>query len=111
MSGKKSTRCLNFAPLPSIAVVVLNWNGKKDTLECLASLSEQTYETYTVIVVDNGLVFMRYSRNIPDVHRGLLAAARLSAGGLGAPRREPIVLQGANILTVNLRLDGRRSLY
>jgi GT2 family glycosyltransferase len=37
-----------------IAIVILNWNGKKDTLECLASLRHLTYSNYEIIVVDNG---------------------------------------------------------
>jgi GT2 family glycosyltransferase len=39
---------------PYISVVVLNWNGKEDTLACLHSLLELTYPNYRVIVVDNG---------------------------------------------------------
>jgi GT2 family glycosyltransferase len=42
------------AAKPRIAVVVLNWNGKADTLECLASLSEIDYRNFEVVVVDNG---------------------------------------------------------
>jgi hypothetical protein len=37
-----------------IGILVLNWNGKKDTLACLASLQELTYTDYFIIVVDNG---------------------------------------------------------
>jgi GT2 family glycosyltransferase len=37
----------------SIAVVVLNWNGAADTIECLASLRESLAPVH-VIVVDNG---------------------------------------------------------
>ena len=36
-----------------IFVVILNWNGKKDTLECLCSLKQVT-TPHHVIVVDNG---------------------------------------------------------
>lgn len=38
---------------PSVGIVVLNWNGKQDTLECLDSLAHLTYPRYEVIVVDN----------------------------------------------------------
>lgn len=38
----------------SIGVVVLNWNGKKDTLSCLSSLQESSYKNFETIVVDNG---------------------------------------------------------
>lgn len=37
-----------------IAVVVLNWNGWKDTIECLESLTKTTYPNSQIIVVDNG---------------------------------------------------------
>ncbi len=37
-----------------ILIILLNWNGKKDTLECLKSLDKVTYPHFTTIVVDNG---------------------------------------------------------
>lgn len=37
-----------------VAVVILNWNGINDTLECLASLLKQTYKDFQIIVIDNG---------------------------------------------------------
>jgi len=40
----------------SVAVVVLSWNGKDDTLQCLASLADVEYEPLEVIVVDNGSI-------------------------------------------------------
>ena len=40
--------------MPSVAVIVLNWNNAPDTLECLESLSHLDYPNYRVIVVDNG---------------------------------------------------------
>ena len=36
------------------SVIVLNWNGLKDTIECLESLRRITYPDYQVLVVDNG---------------------------------------------------------
>jgi GT2 family glycosyltransferase len=39
---------------PFIAIIILNWNGWKDTVECLESLYRITYTDYAVIVVDNG---------------------------------------------------------
>lgn len=36
-----------------VAIILVNWNGLQDTLECLASLSTQTYRDWTAIVVDN----------------------------------------------------------
>ena len=40
--------------LPTVSIIVLNWNGKHDTVECLESLSHISYPNYEVIVVDNG---------------------------------------------------------
>jgi GT2 family glycosyltransferase len=37
-----------------VAIIVLNWNGKKDTLECLDSIRKIDYQNFDVIVVDNG---------------------------------------------------------
>jgi GT2 family glycosyltransferase len=39
---------------PKVSIVVLNWNGRSDTLECLASLEHLEYANYQVIVIDNG---------------------------------------------------------
>src|SRR3990167_2553859 len=39
---------------PRILIILLNWNGKRDTLECLSSLQKVSYRHFTPIVVDNG---------------------------------------------------------
>ncbi|MGC2476934.1 MAG: glycosyltransferase family 2 protein [Candidatus Sulfotelmatobacter sp.] len=39
---------------PKVHIVVLNWNGWRDTIECLESLFHQEYPDYTVVVCDNG---------------------------------------------------------
>ncbi len=39
---------------PLVCIIILNWNGWKDTLECLASLEKLDYPNYEVVVVDNG---------------------------------------------------------
>jgi len=39
---------------PGVCCVIVNWNGWRDTLDCLASLGEQDYKNLHVIVVDNG---------------------------------------------------------
>lgn len=37
-----------------VSIIVLNWNGLKETLECLDSLAAISYPNYDVLVVDNG---------------------------------------------------------
>ncbi|MCC7559623.1 MAG: glycosyltransferase family 2 protein [Methanobacterium sp.] len=38
---------------PRVAIIILNWNGWKDTLECLESVYQIKYPEYDVIVIDN----------------------------------------------------------
>jgi GT2 family glycosyltransferase len=39
---------------PSVAIIILNWNGLSDTIECLESLERVTYPCFHILVVDNG---------------------------------------------------------
>jgi GT2 family glycosyltransferase len=38
---------------PSVAIIILNWNGWEDTIECLESIYHINYPNYHVIIVDN----------------------------------------------------------
>jgi len=40
--------------MSSVAIVVLNWNGLDDTRQCVESLYGQTYDKYSVILIENG---------------------------------------------------------
>jgi GT2 family glycosyltransferase len=39
--------------MPHVAIVVLNWNGVKDTLACLSMIYASNYKDLSVIVIDN----------------------------------------------------------
>ncbi len=39
---------------PKVAIIVLNWNNKEDTLDCIRSLQGIDYQDHEVILVDNG---------------------------------------------------------
>jgi GT2 family glycosyltransferase len=39
---------------PCVCCVIVNWNGWRDTLDCLASLRDQEYGNLQILVVDNG---------------------------------------------------------
>jgi GT2 family glycosyltransferase len=41
---------------PLVYIIVLTWNGKADTLECLQSLQKLSYPNYKIIVVDNASI-------------------------------------------------------
>ena len=38
---------------PKVSIIILNYNGVEDTIECLESLSKITYPNYEVILIDN----------------------------------------------------------
>ncbi|MBK8943744.1 MAG: glycosyltransferase family 2 protein [Ignavibacteriae bacterium] len=38
---------------PKICIIIINWNGLKDTSECLESLKKVDYKNFVVIIVDN----------------------------------------------------------
>ena len=38
---------------PLVFIVILTWNGKDDTLECLRSIRTVTYHNFKTLVVDN----------------------------------------------------------
>lgn len=40
--------------LPKVYILILNWNGWKDTIECMESLFRSSYSNYQVVVIDNG---------------------------------------------------------
>jgi len=37
-----------------VALLILNWNGWEDTIECLESVQKLSYPNYQIIVLDNG---------------------------------------------------------
>jgi GT2 family glycosyltransferase len=39
---------------PKVSIIILNWNGKQNTINCLESLKLTTYTDYEITVVDNG---------------------------------------------------------
>src|SRR3989338_7606720 len=53
---RMSKLSIKYNKHPKIAIVILNWNGKTDTKECLNSLKNITYPNYEIILVDNGSV-------------------------------------------------------
>ncbi len=39
---------------PKVVIIIINWNGIRDTIECLESLKNMEYSNYSIVVVDNG---------------------------------------------------------
>lgn len=44
---------MNSSVLPKVYIILVNWNGWEDTVECLHSLEKLDYSNSSVIVVDN----------------------------------------------------------
>ncbi|NQS88898.1 glycosyltransferase family 2 protein [Patescibacteria group bacterium] len=56
---------------PKVAIIILNWNGFDDTVECLNSLKDSDYSDYKVILVDNASdndEGRRLKEMFPDIH-------------------------------------------
>jgi GT2 family glycosyltransferase len=45
---------MTVPPSPRVFIVILNWNGLRDTLECLGSVARLDYPHRQTVVVDNG---------------------------------------------------------
>lgn len=43
-----------MSDVPLVGIILVNFNGREDTFECLDSLSKITYKNYKIYVVDNG---------------------------------------------------------
>jgi len=91
---------------PSVAIIVLNWNGFEDTQECFNSLRQAGCANYTVILVDNGSENNeggRLKELFPEIHLIQNAANRGFAGGNNDGIRWAL-LQGFDYI-VNLNND------
>ena len=39
---------------PLVSIILVNYNGMKDTVDCVKSIKENHYNNYNIIVIDNG---------------------------------------------------------
>jgi GT2 family glycosyltransferase len=46
--------CLEHLSLKQVTIILVNWNGWRDTIECLDSLLLLTYPDFRIVVCDNG---------------------------------------------------------
>jgi len=57
-------------PFPPVTCIILNWNGWRDTIDCLEALKQCTYTNLTIVVVDNGSTndsVARIKTSYPDI--------------------------------------------
>ena len=91
-------------PLTAVSVVVLSWNRRQDTLDCLASLALTTYPALSVICVDNGSSDGSpdaVAASFPDVRLVRLDANAGFAGGMNAGIRAALEDGAEHVLTLN----------
>ena len=62
--------------MPSVYIIILNWNSSEDTIECICSLQNLNYQQYKLILVDNGSTDQSEERlrsrfpNLPFIQTG-----------------------------------------
>ena len=87
---------------PLVYIVLVNWNGKEVTLDCLLSLSKVTYPDFRIVVVDNassdGSVAAINTR-FPDVRVLTMSSNLRFAGGNNAGMTSAISA-GAELLLI-----------
>lgn len=51
---------INISPLDTnnltVDIIILNWNGADDTIECIESITKSEFQNFRIIVVDNGSI-------------------------------------------------------
>jgi len=87
-----------------VAVLVLSWNGREDTLACLRSLERVDYPELLLLVVDNGSsdgTADAVRREFPEVELLALEANLGFAGGNNAGIRRALELGADYVLVLN----------
>lgn len=96
----------------SVFILVLNWNGWEDTIECLESIQRLNYMNYSVAVIDNGstdsstarikdwaagkpITWIEYDRAAAEA--GGLQGQEAKIEGLPASRKIILIQNGENL--------------
>jgi GT2 family glycosyltransferase len=90
--------------VPRVVVVVLNWNGRDDTLACLESLSRSDWPNTTTIVVDNGSdeeIAPAVAERFPDVLVVRNESNLGFAGGMNTGTRKALETDADYVLLLN----------
>lgn len=87
-----------------VGIVVLTWNGREDTLDCLRSLADATYPSLFVVLVDNNSAdgtCEAVGEAFPDVHVIPLDENRGFAGGVNVGLRTALAAGAEHVLLLN----------
>ena len=89
---------------PLVAIIILNYNGFKDTIECLDSLQNIDYQNYRIVVVENGSSndsFSILNAKFPDIELIRSEANLGFAGGCNLGMKKASGLNPAYYLLLN----------
>ncbi len=89
---------------PLVFIILVNWNGKDVTLDCLASLQRISYANHRVVVVDNASAdgsVDEISRRFPSVQLLKMRENLRFAGGNNAGMRHALDQGAEMILLLN----------
>ncbi|MEO7106180.1 MAG: glycosyltransferase family 2 protein, partial [Rhodoferax sp.] len=81
--GNQSGSTLAPAQMERVAIVVLNWNGWRDTRACIASLQALVYCNFNILLVDNGSTddsVAQFEQALPSIEL-VQTGANLGFGG------------------------------
>lgn len=93
-----------MSPMDAVAVVVLSWNRRTDTLACIASLERATYPSLSVVCVDNASSdgsADAVAASFPDVHVLRLDENLGFAGGMNAGIQAALAAGADHVLVLN----------
>jgi GT2 family glycosyltransferase len=94
----------NLTVEPRVAIILVNWNGWRDTVDCLASLRGLRYSNYYALVVENGSTdgsAARIRAHVPDVEMLELPRNLGFTGGNNAGIRHALARGADYILLLN----------
>ena len=93
---------------PHVAVVVLSWNGRDETLSCLDSLARSDWPNMTTVVVDNGSdeeLEPHVAKRFPDAVVVRNETNLGFAGGMNTGTRKALDLDADYVLLLNNDTD------
>ena len=93
-----------LAETPLVYIIVVNWNSRDVTLECLQSLKAVSYANYRIVIVDNASAdgsAVAFRRGYPDVMVLEMSENLRFAGGTNAGFRYGLEQGGELFLLLN----------
>jgi GT2 family glycosyltransferase len=92
-----------------IAVIILNYNGWQDTLECVESILNQDYQEYKIIIIDNNSENDSYDKIISWLNGELVVYSEYLKKEYSSVKRKHVELSTEEALTYkNVEISSSR---